>query len=81
MDCGRDVDQAAAGAGGGGDNAVGEVGVGGGGLEEVGEAGFGGVEGAEHVDVDYGFEGVGGEMGEWGEEVAGCSGSGRGGFG
>jgi hypothetical protein len=44
-------------------------------VEEVGEAGFGGVVGAQDVDVDYGFEGVGGEVGDGGEEVAGCSGA------
>jgi hypothetical protein len=49
--------------------------VGGGGLEEVGERRFEGVVGAEDVDVDYGFEGVRGEAGEWGEEVACCAGT------
>ena len=34
-------------------------GIGVGGFEEVGEDGFQGVEGAQEVDVDHGFEGVG----------------------
>jgi len=35
----------------------------GGGAEEGGERGFEGVVGAEDVDVDDGFEGVGAELG------------------
>lgn len=44
---------------------------------EVGEGCFEGVVGAEDVNVDDGFEGVGGEGGYWREEVACCSGAGR----
>ncbi len=61
MDCSRDEEDAAAGAAGVGDEAVGAVQ--GGGVEEGGERGFEGVVGAEDVDVDDGFEGVGAELG------------------
>lgn len=75
MDCSGDEDDAAAGAGAG-------VGVGGlvlgGGFDEVRESGFEGVVGAEDVDVHDGFEGVGAELGDWGEEVAGCASAGKG---
>ena len=72
MDCSGDEDNAAACASGG----VGVGGfVGGGGGDEVGESGFEGVVGAENVDVHDGFEGVGAELGDWGEEVAGCTGA------
>ena len=74
MDCGGDEDDAAACAGIGGE--VG-VGVGVGGVEEVGEGGFEGVVGAEDVDVDDGFEGVGAELGDGGEEIACCAGAAR----
>jgi hypothetical protein len=50
--------------------------VGFGGYEEVRDDGFEGVVGAEDVDVDYRFEGVGGEFLEGGEEVACCAGAG-----
>lgn len=75
VDCGGDEDDAAACAGGGG----GEVGVfvGGGGVDEVREGGFEGVVGAEDVDVDDGFEGVGAELGDGGEEIACCAGAAR----
>ena len=74
VDCGGDEDDAAAcaGAGGGGDFGF----VGGGGGDEVGEGGFEGVVGAEDVDVDDGFEGVGGELVDGGEEIACCAGAG-----
>ena len=72
MDCSGDEDNAAACASGG--VGVG-VGVGGGGGDEVGESGFEGVVGAENVDVHDRFEGVGAELGDWGEEVAGCAGA------
>lgn len=39
------------------------------------DGGFDGVEGAEGVDVDYGFEGVGAEAGDGGDEVACCAGA------
>lgn len=45
----------------------------GGGLEEVREGGFGGVVGAQDVDVDDAFEGVGAQLQDGGEEVAGRS--------
>lgn len=70
VECCRDEDDAPA---GGGVSAV--VWVQGGGLEEVGKGGFEGVKGADYVDVDYGFESVGGEAGERGEEVACCAGA------
>lgn len=73
MDRGGDEDDAASGALRGRVDAVGWVGRGG--VEEVGETGFEGVVGAEDVDIYYGFEGVGRELGERGEEVACCSGS------
>lgn len=44
----------------------------------MGQHGFGGVVGAEHVDVDDGFEGVGGELGEGREKIACCAGAGGG---
>ena len=65
VDRGGDEEEAAAACAGGG-----------GGFQEVGQDGFDGVVGAEDVDVDHGFEGVGGELGEWGEEIACCSGAG-----
>ena len=34
------------------------------------ECGFEGVVGAEDVDVDDGFHGVGRELGDWGEEIS-----------
>ena len=76
MQRGGDVDYAAAGAFafGGGEGAWGVVFLDGG--EEVGEADFGDVVAAEEVDVDDGFHRVGGELGEGGEEVACCAGSG-----
>jgi hypothetical protein len=76
VDGGGDEEDAAACAGWAGGRTVG--GVGGGGVEEVREHGFDGVVGAEDVDVEYRFEGVGGEVGDGREEVAGCSGSGGG---
>lgn len=39
----------------------------------MGDGGFEGVEGADCVDVDYGFESVGGEAGEGGDEVSCCA--------
>ena len=39
----------------------------------MGNGGFEGVEGADCVDVDYGFEGVGGEAGEGRDEVSCCA--------
>lgn len=72
MNCSRDEDDAAAGAGAGVDVRGFVLG---GGCDEVGESGFEGVVGAEHVDVHDGFEGVGAELGDWGEEVAGCAGA------
>ena len=72
MDCSGDENDAAAGASAG----MGVRGfVLGGGCDEVGESGFEGVVGAEDVDVHDGFEGVGAELGDWGEEVAGCAGA------
>ena len=43
--------------------------------EEVRESGFESVVGAEDVDVDDGFHGVGGKLRYGGEEVACCAGS------
>ena len=73
VDCGGDEDDAAACAdvGGGVDFGF----VGGGGCDEVGQGSFEGVVGAEDVDVDDGFEGVGGELIDGGEEVACCAGT------
>ena len=72
MYCSGDENDAAAGAAAG----VGVRGfVLGGGCDEVGESGFEGVVGAEDVDVHDGFEGVGAELGDGGEEVAGCAGA------
>ena len=48
----------------------------GGGFKKIWERGFEGVEGADHVDVDNGFEGVCGEASQRGEEVACCAGAG-----
>lgn len=75
VDCSGDEDDAAAGTAGWGRFAVGFVG--GGGLDEVREGGFEGVVGAENVDVHDGFEGVGAELGDGREEVAGCAGAER----
>lgn len=58
----------------GGKGALGVVFVDGG--QEVGEADFGGVVGAEEIDVDDRFHGVGGELGQRREEVACCAGAG-----
>ena len=55
MDCGADVYDSA-----------GDARVAGGGGEEIGEGGFEGIVGAENVDVDDRFEGVGGELGDGG---------------
>ena len=74
MDGRRDEEDAAAGTGGGGGGTVG--GVGGGGGDEVGNGGFEGVVGAQDVDVHDGFEGVGAELVDGGEEVACCAGAG-----
>ena len=52
---------------------VGEVRARGG--DQVRERGFQRVVGAQHVDVDDGFEGVGADLGDWGEEVAGGAGA------
>ena len=41
----------------------------------MGECGFEGVVGAQDVDVDDGFHGVGTEGGDGGEEVACCAGA------
>lgn len=41
---------------------------------EVGYCGFDGVKGVNCVDVDDGFEGVGGEFGDGGDEVVCCVG-------
>lgn len=74
MDGGGDEEEAAACAGAARGGTGG--GVGGGGGKKVGEDGFDGVVGAEDVNVDDGFEGIEGEVGDGGEEVACCSGSG-----
>ncbi len=71
MDCGGDEDDPPPGAVGVRVEAGG--GVERGGAEEVGEGCLQGVVGAQDVDVEDGFEGVGGEGEEGGEEVAGCS--------
>ena len=76
VNCGGDEDDAAACAGWGGGGVMG-VFVGAGGGDEVGEGGFEGVVGAENVDVDDGFEGVGAELVDGGEEVACCSSAAR----
>ncbi len=73
VDCCGDEDDTAAGAAGVGSFAV--VLVFAGGFDEVGESGFEGVVGAEDVDVHDGFEGVGAELVDGGEEVACCSGA------
>ena len=73
VDSRGDEDDAAAGAERVHVQALRRVGVALGGGEEGWESGFQGVVGAEHIDVDNGFEGVGGEGSDWGEEVACCS--------
>ena len=86
VECGGDVEDAAGGAvgwlggvggyGGGGLSGEGAGGVVfGDGGEEVGEGDFCGVVGAQKVDVHDGFHGVGGELGEGGEEIACCAGA------
>lgn len=68
-----DEDYTTARAGRAGCFAIGSVFFGGGG--ESGEGGFEGVVAAEDVDVDDGFESVGAELVDGGEEIACCAGS------
>ena len=76
VDGGGDADDAAAGAALGGAVAGAVVWMAGGGFDEGWEAGFDRVVGADDIDVDYGFEGVGGELRHRGEEVACGTGAG-----
>lgn len=65
MERGGSRDEAAAGGAG-----IIRIGIASGRLYEVGHRGLDGVKGANRVDVDDGFEGVGGEPGDGGDEVA-----------
>ena len=76
MERGGDEEDAAPGSRRGRRLAVGRVRGGRG--DEVGQGGFGGVVGAQDVDVHDGFERVGAELVDGGEEVAGRSGAERG---